>query len=141
MKLNRKGLRMNSDWIFSELNYILNGIPDDLKTEYQNKYEDKLRVFTDTHDNIYWTGNEEEKILEIHLPGYSKDDVEVSVCGNEMAVSWGIGTGDKVCDRGGNYTCKIPKYYEYPETAEMKHGIFTMKFKKKQEETFNIEVV
>ena len=139
-----------NNWIFSEDNYILNRTKKDTKidtTKYQNKHEDKLRVFTDTHDDIYWTGNEEEKILEIHLPGYSKDDVEVNVCGNEMTVSWGK---DSAVEPGkytygkvvnGDYTCKIPKYYEYPETAEMKHGIFTMKFKKKQEETFSIEVV
>lgn len=139
-----------NNWIFSELNYILSGNTDNTNEDtakYQNKYEDKLRVFTDSHDDIYWTDNEEEKVLEIHLPGYSKDDVEINVCGNEVTVCWGKEsavepnnyTYNKVLT--GNYTFKIPKYYEYPDTAEMKNGIFTMKFKRKQEETFNIEVV
>lgn len=131
------------NWIFSELNNILSGNTENTNTDtskYQNKYKDKLRVFTDTHDDIYWTGNEEEKILEIHLPGYSKDDVKVSVCGNEVTVSWEFETKKEGCF-GGSYICKIPKYYEYPEMAEIKHGIFTMKFKKKTEENFSIEVV
>lgn len=108
--------------------------------------EDVTCTYTEEDDDIYWTTEGDTKILEIMMPGYSKNEVNVKTNGKEIKIEWGwIDSKEEYTglEDINSYTFDIPHCYEIPDSVTVEHGILTMEFKKKEKEdgkSFNILV-
>lgn len=80
-------------------------------------------------DDIFWAGNKEDQSLEleIHIPGYSKEEVKVSIV-EEFNTKY-----LKLEAEGMLYQTTIPNGYKIPEDCKVENGIFSMKFVKYQD--------
>jgi hypothetical protein len=72
--------------------------------------------------NIFWTNIERDKILEVHVPGYSKEDLRVFI---EDDILW-VESKD---DQEITYGIDIPEGYEDPEECTVRDGIVTVLFR------------
>jgi HSP20 family molecular chaperone IbpA len=97
------------------------------------------RNFSHKHkQNIFWIGDEDkqELTLEIHLPGFNKYDLKVSLV--EEYYTKYLTIKDKETEEE-LYRVAVPNSYTIPSDCKIKDGIFRMKFRKYQDvEEINI---
>lgn len=114
------------------------------KIFYPNPVEEQETFkYTEEDDDIYWTTGNDSKILEIMMPGYSKDDVKVTAVGKDIEIKWGYKSTEdsSELEDTNSYSFTLPECYDIPTDVTVKHGILTMEFKKKEnKETINIPV-
>jgi HSP20 family molecular chaperone IbpA len=81
-------------------------------------------------ENIFWAGKDNELTLEIHIPGYDKSDVKVSIV-EEYNTKYLILAENE--SNGFKYKTSIPNGYKISEDCRVENGIFSMKFEKYQD--------
>jgi hypothetical protein len=84
-----------------------------------------------TEENIFWNNDRDSQSLtiEIHIPGYDKSDVKVSIL-EEYHKKYLV---LKENNDAFKYKTSIPNGYKIPEDCRVENGIFSMKFEKYQD--------
>ena len=116
------------DYLMGRINWPLTQWTKDIELDKFFDHFESIE-FKDAH----WSETDTGKLLELHIPGYSKEEVSVKVEDNVCKIVWGD-------SEEGEYSFTLPIDCKVPDECIVKDGILTMNFKYKDKVVKNIIV-